>query len=134
MPQFSIKTLFLIDGLGALLSASLLGLVLPRFEDSVGMPPAILYPLAGVAGLFCLYSLTCYTRPSLQQPRYLRLIAGANLSYCALTLGCVIYLTRSLSWLGHAYFIGEIMLVVGLALVEMRQARLADAPRPPLSS
>jgi thiol:disulfide interchange protein len=54
------KRLFLIDGLGAFLTAFMLGVVLANFESSFGMPLKTLYFLSFLAGLFCLYSFFCY--------------------------------------------------------------------------
>jgi len=54
------KSLFLFDGLGALVSAFLLGVVLVKFESTFGMPKEKLYFLAGAACLFVIYDLVCY--------------------------------------------------------------------------
>ena len=53
------KVLFLVDGLGALLSAFLLGFVLVRLERVFGIPPDALYLLATVPCLFALYDFYC---------------------------------------------------------------------------
>jgi hypothetical protein len=42
----------LIDSLGALLSALILGLVLTRWESVFGMPKRVLYFLAAIAAVF----------------------------------------------------------------------------------
>ena len=52
--------LFLVDGLGAMYSAAMLGLVLARFEKIFGMPKSTLYPLAFLALLFSVYSFGCF--------------------------------------------------------------------------
>lgn len=54
------KTLFAIDGLGALLSVFLLGVVLVQFESLFGMPKETLYFLAFLPCLFAVYDLVCY--------------------------------------------------------------------------
>ena len=46
------KKLFLIDSLGALISAVMLGLVLTRFEHIFGMPQNVLYFLSFIACTF----------------------------------------------------------------------------------
>jgi hypothetical protein len=43
------KKIFLIDGIGALLSAVFLGVILVKFEESFRMPRTILYLLSSVA-------------------------------------------------------------------------------------
>ncbi|MEM6633615.1 MAG: hypothetical protein AAF694_28335 [Bacteroidota bacterium] len=57
---FSPKKLLIIDGLGALLSAFLLGVVLVRFESQVGMPRNSLYVLAAFPCIFAIYDLISY--------------------------------------------------------------------------
>lgn len=85
------KRLFVMDATGALISAVLLGIVLPYFEVYIGMPLLILYVLAGVALALSLYSLGCFLRSSNRWKRYLKGIAVANLIYCAFTAGTVVY-------------------------------------------
>jgi len=46
------KLLFLIDGLGGIATASMMGLVLPRFQAWIGLPARVLHLLA-IVGLFC---------------------------------------------------------------------------------
>lgn len=115
-------TLFLIDGLGALLSAILLGVVLVQFEAIFGMPPNVLYGLAGIAGGFCIYSLSCFLRKPENWRPYLKGIAIANLAYCALTAGLVVYFRQRLTGLGILYFVLEIAVIVGLSVFELKTA------------
>ena len=111
---------FLIDGLGALLSAFLLGVVLVRLEYAFGMPRKVLYPLALIACVFAVYSLSCYWFLPQNRGPYLRAIAVANLLYCCLTLGLVVYFYPQLTVLGVAYFFMEIGIVVILAVAEIK--------------
>lgn len=117
------KRLFLIDALGAVATAMMLGLVLTQFESAFGMPRRVLVPLALVAVGFAAYSLSCFVRAS--GPAFLLGIATANTLYCVVTLSLVIYLRASLTWLGVAYFLGEIVIVMALVTVEVRAARQA---------
>jgi hypothetical protein len=121
------KQLFLIDSQGALLSAFLLGVVLVHFEPLFGMPVNILYILALIAGIFFLYSFSCFLRQPEQWQPFLRGIAIANLSYCGLTLGLVLYLHQSLTTLGILYFVFEIIIVTMLALKELKTSFLPDS-------
>lgn len=116
------KKLFLIDSLGGLLSAFMLGVALVRFEDTFGMPPRVLYALAFLACLFFVYSLFCFLRVTEHWRRYMKVIAIANLMYCGLTLGLVIYLHQELTTLGMLYFGSEIVMIIGLAMVELKKA------------
>ncbi len=116
----SIKLLFLIDGIGAIVTALLLSQVLARFESTFGMPKDILYILAAIAGCFAVYSLSCHFGLKRNRAPYLKAIAVANTLYCMTTLVLVIYCYPSLTWLGVAYFIGEIVIVMTLVRIEWR--------------
>jgi len=70
------RRLFLIDGIGALVSAVMLGLVLTVWAPVFGMPRRVLIPLALVAAGFAIYSLTCSVRT--HDPKFLFAIAVAN--------------------------------------------------------
>ncbi|MCO6487363.1 MAG: hypothetical protein J5I98_03045 [Phaeodactylibacter sp.] len=120
------RKLFLIDGLGALLSAFLLGVVLVWWEPVFGMPPKVLYPLAAIAGVFAVYSLSCCFFLTQNRRPFLRGIAVANLLYCCLTLGLVFYFYPQLTALGVAYFLVEITVVLILAGVELKSKDLTS--------
>lgn len=100
----------------------MLGVVLIRFESIFGMPAEALYILAAIAAVFSLYSLTCSTLDLKRWRGCLRLIALANLLYCGLTLGVVVYLYPTLSFLGVGYFAAEMAVVVALGLFEFTVA------------
>jgi len=78
--------LFLLDGLGAVVSALSLGLLLPYFNEYVGIPRQTLYTLAVPAVFFALYSLSCYFAKVERWRLFLRGIAVANLLYCCVTI------------------------------------------------
>lgn len=111
--------IFLIDGIGALLTAFLLGFVLARFEEYVGMPPSILYLLSAIAFTYAIYSLTCRLKIKGNWKPYLKIIAFANLAYCVITLSLVIFYYSNLTALGLGYFVLEIVIIVVLAKIEL---------------
>jgi hypothetical protein len=117
------KLVFLLDCLGALLSAFLLGVVLPSFQPIFGMPNEILYGLATLAALFAIYSFWNYRWFKENWRPYLRGIALINLTYCALTLALVLYFYSSISVWGLLYFLLEIVIVVALAIFELQAVR-----------
>ncbi|MEW7277524.1 hypothetical protein ABW636_02895 [Aquimarina sp. 2201CG1-2-11] len=116
------KKLFLIDGVGALLSTLMLGVVLVNFNDFFGMPKYILYYLAGIAGVFSIYSFTCFFRKIKKWRLYLIFIATANLLYGFLTLGLVIYLNQKLTLFGKTYFVIELIVLLILVRMEFKTA------------
>lgn len=114
------KTLFLIDGIGALVTAFFLYVILRTYKVYFGMPESVLTCLSVIAVIFCFYSMTCYFLLKDNWPPFLSMISIANLLYCCLTLGLVIYYFPVLTILGVVYFIAEIMVVVGLVFVELK--------------
>jgi hypothetical protein len=116
------KKLFLSDGLGALLSAFLLGVVLVRFESTFGMPRNVLFFLSITACIFAGYSLINYLLIKGAGKPYLKIIAFANLAYCLLTIGFSIYFSKELTYLGWVYFITEVLVIMALAGMELKVA------------
>lgn len=120
MKSFLRRNIFLVDGLGASLSALFLGLVLPRFE--VGIPNTILIALSLAALAFGVYSLSCFFLKK-RGGTWLSAIMVANLLYCVVTATIVGYFYSHLSLLATAYFFGEIMVILLLAHLEFRLSR-----------
>jgi hypothetical protein len=114
------KRIFLIDALGALLSAAMLGLVLTRFESNFGMPVKTLHLLALIPIFYFIYSFFCFVKTPRHWRKYLRGIAIANLIYCLLTIGTVFSHFGQLTLLGIAYFVGEMAIIIALAMFELR--------------
>ncbi len=113
------KRLFLLDSIGAFLTAFLLGVILTRFEAYFGMPGKVLYPLSILACVFGLYSMGCYVWVRSHWRPFLKAIALANLGYCLLTIGLVVSLYPSLTILGILYFSGELIVVGVLIYIEL---------------
>lgn len=124
-PARTVKRLFFIDGVGALITAAMLTGVLITFEPVFGMPTRILVPLSGVAAGFAIYSLTCAVTG--RGPGFLLAIAAANTLYCIVTLTLVALFRQSLTGLGVAYFVGEVLVVMSLVAVEIRAVRRRGA-------
>ena len=80
------KTIFLWDGLGALLSALSLGVVLPYFQPWIGVPTQYLYGLACLALCYAIYDFCCWCWADTQQSKWLYAVIVANTSHCVLNL------------------------------------------------
>lgn len=116
--------LFLIDGFGALLSAFLLGVILVRFESTFGMPRQTLYFLAFIPCLFVVYDfIICKIIGENWRP-FLKAIAVANLVYCCMSMGLLVHHYSKLTYLGLAYFLIEIIVVLMVAMIELKVARI----------
>lgn len=116
------RYIFLVDGLGALWSAFVSGVVLVLVQEYVGIPLGALYILAAVPLLFVAVDAYCYFTYRGRPARRLRTIAGLNLLYCLLSVALMLRHHRVLLPPGYLYLTGEILIVAGLALFEIRTA------------
>jgi len=117
------KRLFLIDGLGAILSAFMLGVVLVKWEIFFGIPANVLYYLAAVPCAFAVYDFYVYFRISRNYSPYLTGIATLNLSYCCLSIALAMYHANVITIIGWIYLSAEIAIIIFLAALEYRAAR-----------
>jgi len=117
------KKLFLIDAIGAAVSAFFLGFVLVWLEDKIGMPKHILYLLAILPIFFAIYSFSCYFLLKDHSGPFLKGIASLNLLYCFLTLGLLFFYDHDLTFLGWSYFIVELMILGILIVLEFKTSR-----------
>ncbi len=114
------RNAFLIDGVGAFISAILLFFLIASFEKTFGLPKKVAYQLSIPVFGFMFYSLGCYFLNIRPWKPYLKLIAVANLAYCGLTF-CLIFVEfQSLTALGIVYFLAEIMVILLLVSVEWK--------------
>lgn len=117
------KNWFLLDGLGALTSAFLLGVVLIRFEEVFGIPPKTLYFLATFPCVFAVYDFWVYSGRKTKFANDLKIIALANFMYCFISLSFAFYHSQTITLLGWMYITGEIVMVSALAYVEFSVAK-----------
>ncbi|WP_257667661.1 hypothetical protein [Parapedobacter tibetensis] len=125
--KFVENNIFLIDAVGALLSGTLLLVVVTPLYQEFGMPKKVLYWLSAIAYAFSLYSFCCAFTKSDQRLLLLRVIAVANYIYCILIVILLIINEPTLTLLGLAYFIGEITVIICLASLEIRIASSPNA-------
>ena len=117
------KKLFIIDGLGAILSAFMLGIMLVQYEVLFGMPSSALYILATIPLFFAAYDCYFYRKKNRNIGLDLKRIAGLNVVYCCVSIGCSLYHSKSIKSLGWAYLFFEITIVLVLAMIEYRVGR-----------
>ena len=117
------RNIFLLDGFGALLTAVLLFFVLRNFNAFFGLSKTILEYLSLLALTFSIYSILCYFLIKNNWKSFLKTICIANILYCILTFGIVVYHCKSISIFGMAYFLGEIIIISGLILLEIKTIR-----------
>ena len=112
------KKVFLADGIGALLTGTLLIAVVIPFSQAFGMPQSALYYLSALAFLFSIYSFSCWYFKTEHWPALLIVISVANCLYCILISILLVNFSNSLTPLGFAYFIGEIIIIISLVSLE----------------
>lgn len=116
------KKLFAFDGFGALLSAFLLGVVLVKYELFFGIPKQQLYILATVPCFFAIYDFYCYWQLDSNFAVYLKIIAIVNLLYGGASIAFSFYHRTTITSFGWLYLIIEIVIVSGLAIIELKVA------------
>ena len=125
MKRINSSNIFLIDGIGAVLSAGLL-VVLFQYETVFGMPKAVLKNLIPVGCVFAVYSLSCFALRPKRWRILLLIIAIANLLYCVITIVAVMQHFDSLTLWGRIYFIQELVVILVLVGVEWGLVRRPD--------
>ena len=114
------KQIFLLDSMGALLTASILFSIAIAFPTFLGMPAHILFMLAAIAFTFAVYSFRCFYFISTNWRRYLMAIMIANATYVVATGGLVYHFYNSITLWGLFYFIAEIVVILLLLVLEYK--------------
>ncbi|MFT4682487.1 MAG: hypothetical protein ACI9YU_002350 [Flavobacteriales bacterium] len=115
MNNLTPKALFAIDGIGALTSAIFLGLILPPFQELIGMSLNRLHILAIIPCDF-----GCYLFAPGDKRSFLKIIAFANLTYCLLSLVLIGQHYQELTTMGLTYFLLEVSIITVLVFVEIK--------------
>lgn len=112
--------LFIIDSLGAMLTAFFLFVIMRQFDEYFGMPKTVLTYLSIIATCYCIYSITCFLFLKRRWTLYIKIIGIANLLYCALTIGLLIKYYHLLTTIGKTYFLIEIVIICRLSYIELK--------------
>lgn len=114
------ESIFLIDGIGALMSFIMLIVCFIGFQPYFGLPLPLVYKLALLPLLFSVYSLSIHFIKPVNWKKYLVGIALPNLVYCLLTIIIMIYYSEQITWLGIGYFVIEKMIIIALVVKELK--------------
>lgn len=120
MNPLTAKKIFLMDALGALLSAWFLIVILLWLNVYVNMPTAVLSFLSAIAVAFCVYSTLCFFFVKTRPKPFLRIIITANVLYGCLTTGLLIVYYAQLTALGLTYFVLEIIVISIIVFFEIK--------------
>jgi hypothetical protein len=121
LAQYNSTKIFLLDATGAFVSIILLS-TLYIFEEYFGMPQKILSIFIGIASVFFFYSAIVYLVSPLKWRTYLTIIAILNICYCLLTIFHVFLYFENLTLYGQLYFVGEVLVIILLAIFELKIA------------
>lgn len=116
------KQIFLIDGIGAVVSSLLLVFVACN-EPIFGMPGEVLLKIIPIAITAAVLSLSCYFVNLPDRQKYLSAIIILNITYCCLTLLLMITFFRELTVPGMLYFMAEKLIIILLIVFELRQIK-----------
>ncbi len=114
------KKIFLLDSFGALLTTILIYFLLRNFNDFFGLSKDVFELLSLLALIFFIYSINCYFLVKQNWKSFLKIICTANILYCILTFGILIFNYESISIFGIIYFLAEIVVIIGLVILEMK--------------
>lgn len=129
------RRLFLLDGMGALLTAATLYGSYRFFSNCFQLPEDVFSLLFFAALYMAVFSFINVANPRNYAVFSLRFIAVANSAYAILTLGIVLVSFRELSRIGILYFSFEMPILFFLSYVEFRVAGIvkqqhAENPAP----
>lgn len=112
------ENIFLIDGLGALLTCILLGF-LSFMESFIGFPKEYLFYLIPIALCLSFYSLTSHFLKPKNAKKYLSILAFFNFIYCCITLFFIFQSRNIITIFGVLYFTSEMIIILLLVIYEL---------------
>ena len=116
------ERLLLVDALGAMTSALMMGIVVPIVDDWLGIPVVMSQTLALIPIGMILYDLLSYWRCTHRIAICLKGIAMLNLSYCIISIVHAIYYRKSIMVWGWTYLGLELLILIALIWLEWQLA------------
>lgn len=115
--KISKNNIFLIDGIGAILSAGFTGYLLPRYSLFLGLPVALLQALGLIALMYAAGSLSFHFWVKNKKSWMLLAVLLANLFYCLISVS-LIFGSERITWRGKAVLAAEIVVVLLVVSLE----------------
>lgn len=112
------KLLFLLDGMGALLSWVLLAFILPGMSEWVGLDVETLKLLSYFPLVYMIYDFACFLMATKRWLIFVPAIIIFNVSYCIITVLVLLTYRNELGTLGWLYFAGELFIIAVLVRIE----------------
>lgn len=117
------QQLFLIDGIGALVSALSLWFLIAPFQSFFGFPADVANSLSVLPSLYAIYSLSCYFFEKWQRVFFIKIIIAANILYCTLSLILVVNGFDQITLFGLWYFLLEKVIILSLVIWEWKMLK-----------
>jgi len=118
------RSLFLMDSLGAFLTAIFLYSISRNLEAYFGMPREVLTHLSLLAVCYGVFSFSCFNFIREKSSLFLWIIGIANLAYSVIIGGLLLKFHPLLTRFDFVYFLMEIVFISGLGLIELKVASL----------
>ena len=117
------KQLFLLDALGAFITATFIGVVMRSHFDIFGLAAQEAFVMSFIAYSFFCFSGICYLFVRNKQYQYILIIASANLLYTLLSFFIFLNHFKDLTPFGIVYLISEIVTIMLLVTLEFSVAK-----------
>lgn len=118
------KKIFLLDGIGAIMTAICLFSMEFVLNLELGMPKIWMRTLIVIAICLSIYSFSSYFITKENWTSILKILSIANLSYCLLTFSLIIVHFKGLSLIAMVYFPLEIIAILILVALEIHVLKI----------
>ena len=112
------QNVFLIDAVGAAMSAISTGILLPQFDQWTGIPHSVSFPLSVLGVLYAVFSASCFLFLKQMISSMLAAIIVANSIYFAIALFLGLALDEITLW-GRLFLFAEALILFGMIFFEM---------------
>jgi hypothetical protein len=116
------NTLFLVDSIGAFISAFCLLIISRYYSDYFGINHSTFQLLLILPIVFCIYSACCFLFVKRSFKPFIQIIALANLLYCIISLILLGTLFSEITILGLSYFVVELTIIALIISIEFKVA------------
>lgn len=117
------KQLFLLDAIGAFITATFIGIVMRNHNDIFGLPPQEAFVMSAIAYSFFCFSGFCYLFVKDNHYKYIFIIASANSLYILLSFFIFLNHFKDLTPFGIVYLISEMVTIMLLVTLEFSVAK-----------
>jgi hypothetical protein len=121
--KIAARSIFIIDGIGAILTSLFMFFLLAPNHDFIGIPKHHLVTFGKIAVVLGFYSFSTFFGFKRPGPLFFYLISFFNLGYLLYTTTILIHQIHLVKIWGWLYFSGEIAILFALIVVEWQTAR-----------